>query len=61
VRHTPYSMRYYYDNALEMVYKRACDNEEEGTQRANWGLDWSRPIHWIIAALIAKALAGEQK
>ncbi len=54
VRLTPYSDRYAWNNVLEKVYQHVKKNREEGTDKAGWGLDWSQPIHWIIAALIAK-------
>lgn len=54
VRATPYSNRYAYDNALELVYRHERESRKEGTDKAGWGRDWSQPIHWIIAALIAK-------
>ena len=62
VLHTPYSKRYSYNLAFNMVsfnmvYERAKENEEEGAQKAGWGLYWSQPIHWIIAALMAEILA----
>ncbi len=54
VKQAPYSMRYAWENALEEVYQYEKELNKEGTDKAGWGLDWSQPIHWIIAALIAK-------
>jgi len=47
-------MRHAWGNALEEIYQYAKENGEEGTEKAGWGRDWAKPIHWIIAALIAK-------
>lgn len=58
VGHTPYSNRYFYNEAFDMVYKRAEENREEGTDKANWALDFARPIHWVVASLIAKELVN---
>ncbi len=59
VRHTPYSKRYSYNIAFEMVYDYAKESGGEEFEKANWGLDWSQPIHLIIASLIAKELAND--
>ena len=46
--------RYAYNNALEEVYEYEKELDKKGTDKAGWGIYWSQPIHWIIAALIAK-------
>lgn len=51
---TPYSNRYAYNNAFEIVYEHEKEMCKMGTDKAGWRLDWSQPIHWIIASLIAK-------
>lgn len=50
---------YIWTEACVNVFRKVCSDWDERSFDV-WWQDNSRPIHWIIAALIAKELAGKE-
>lgn len=50
----------YWDSAKIEVWQYYCEHEHRDIQLELFWVDWSRPIHWIVAAIKAKQLAEKE-
>ena len=50
-----------WSEGLVQVYTKCADKIVDAADCLSWFVNNAQPIHFIIAALIAKALEGEQK
>jgi len=56
-----FGLRYNWNIALKEVWNKSCTQHQKACYiSANgWWIEKSKPIHWIVAAIKAKELAGK--